>query len=170
MLKSNSFLLQFSGLKLGKHVFECELDPSFFESCDQFGILTGKGMVDVCLEKKETMMLLSLNLKSSIQTLCDRCNENMALEVKGDMNLIYKFGSEESLDESLVILPHDSYQMDLYQPIYELFIVSLPTRLLHDEKNCDQEIIQRLRTAEQQIKENVNIDPRWSDLDKLNNN
>jgi len=146
MLKSSPYILQFSGLKLGNHSFEYILEASFFDSCENFGVQKGIGIAKAELEKKETMMLLSLTLNATLEVLCDRCNEKMSLDVNGHMELIYKFGMEESLDESLVILPPDSYQMDMFQPVYELLVVSLPSRFIHPNDGCDPEVLRFLNT------------------------
>lgn len=168
MKQSSIYTLQFSGLKLGEHFFEFDLENTFFDSCDSFGILGGTGKIIARLEKKETMMLLSLNLKTEVNVLCDRCNEMTRLMVNGNLELIYKFGEEDSLDETLIVLPYDSFQIDLFQPSYELFIVSLPSRFLHENDACDPEIIKYLSNPNESKTENQSKDPRWSELDKLN--
>jgi uncharacterized metal-binding protein YceD (DUF177 family) len=168
MLKSSPHILPFSGLKLGNHHFEYVLEASFFDSWESFGIHKGVGMAKVQLEKKETMMLLSLTLEAQLEVLCDRCNENMSLDVHGAMELIYKFGTEESLDESLVILPPDSYQIDMFQPLYELLIVSLPSRFIHDNDGCDPEVLRFLNSSDTPQDNNNDVDPRWEALNKLN--
>ncbi len=168
MLKSSPHILQFSGLKLGNHHFEYELEASFFDSCESFGINKGVGVAKAQLEKKETMMLLSLTLEAQLEVLCDRCNENMSLDVNGAMELIYKFGTEESLDESLVILPPDSYQMDMFQPMYELLIVSLPSRFIHENDGCDPEVMKFLNSSDTPQDNKNEVDPRWEALNKLN--
>ena len=113
-------------------------------------------------------MLLSLNLKTEVNVLCDRCNEMTCLMVNGNLDLIYKFGDEDSLDETLIVLPYDSFQIDLFQPSYELFVVSLPSRVLHENDACDPEIIKYLSNPNESKTENQSKDPRWSELDKLN--
>jgi uncharacterized metal-binding protein YceD (DUF177 family) len=168
MLKSSPHILPFSGLKLGNHHFEYVLEASFFDSCESFGIHKGIGIAKVQLEKKETMMLLSLTLDAQLEVLCDRCNENMSLDVNGAMELIYKFGTEESLDESLVILPPDSYQIDMFQPLYELLIVSLPSRFIHDNDGCNPEVLRFLNSSDTPQENKNDVDPRWEALNKLN--
>lgn len=168
MLKSSPYILQFSGLKLGNHSFEFILEAPFFDSCESFGIQKGSGIAKAELEKKETMMLLSLTLNATLEVSCDRCNEIMSLDVDGHMELIYKFGIEESLDESLVILPPDSYQIDMFQPAYELLVVSLPSRFIHPNDGCNPEVLKFLNSPQASQEKKIELDPRWSALNKLN--
>ena len=92
----------------------------------------------------------------------------MSLDVNGHMELIYKFGTEESLDESLVILPPDSYQIDMFQPVYELLVVSLPSRFIHPNDGCNPEVLRFLNTPPPSQEKKIELDPRWSALNKLN--
>jgi uncharacterized metal-binding protein YceD (DUF177 family) len=54
--------------------------------------------------------------------------------------LIYKFGLEEAEDETLVVLHPDEYQINVKAPIYELIIISLPSRKIHKTGECDEEM------------------------------
>jgi uncharacterized metal-binding protein YceD (DUF177 family) len=92
----------------------------------------------------------------------------MQLDVEGQMELIYKFGIEESLDETLVVLSPDSYQIDMFQPIYELLIVSLPSRFVHENDGCDPDVLKFLSKSPVSQEKKTEIDPRWSALNKLN--
>ena len=136
----NEFLIPFVGLKIGKHLFDFEVGNSFFESMEYSIIEQGNVKVTLELDKKETMMIALFHAEGTINTLCDRCNTPMDLEIDGGYKLIYKFGLEEEEDEMLVVLHPDSYQVDITNPIYELITTQLPLRVLHDEGECDEEM------------------------------
>lgn len=136
----NEFLIPFVGLKTGKHIFDFEIGNSFFESMEYSIIEQGNVKVTLELEKKETMMIALFHAEGTINTLCDRCNTPMDLEIDGGYKLIYKFGLEEEEDEMLIVLHPDSYQIDVTDPIYELITTQLPLRSLHDEGECDEEM------------------------------
>lgn len=155
------FLWPFSGLKIGFHETQFVLPDAFFKELEQFEIISGEGKVSAKLEKKETMLLLSLNIDAQLTAGCDRCSEELSFSASGTMDLVYKFGDEPSFDESLVVLPKDAFQLDLFQPCFELVVISLPTRYLHREEDCNQEIIRLLQKTEKK-----NTDPRWDVLKK----
>jgi uncharacterized metal-binding protein YceD (DUF177 family) len=136
----NEFLIPFVGLKIGKHLFDFEIGNSFFESMEYSIIEQGNVKVTLELDKKETMMIALFHAEGIINTLCDRCNTPMDLEIDGGYKLIYKFGLEEEEDEMLVVLHPDSYQIDITNPIYELITTQLPLRVLHDDGECDEEM------------------------------
>ena len=141
----NEFLIPFVGLKIGKHLFDFEVGNSFFESMEYSIIEQGNVKVTLELDKKETMMIALFHAEGIINTLCDRCNTPMDLEIDGGYKLIYKFGLEEEEDEMLVVLHPDSYQIDITNPIYELITTQLPLRVLHDEGECDEEMWELLQ-------------------------
>jgi len=157
------FLWPFSGLKMGFHEMHIPLTSFFFEELQPFEVLSGKGTAFAKLEKKESMLLLNLSIDSKLRAACDRCGDELEVEVSGNMDLVYKFGEEPSLDETLVVLPKDAFQLDLFQPCFELMVISLPTRFVHDEKDCNPEIIKLLQTPEWS-----SPDPRWEALKKNN--
>ena len=158
-----NFLWPFSGLKVGRHESEFVLESPFFQELNEFNVHAGDGLLKAHLEKKETMMLLLLQLEARIKVNCDRCNEEMEMPISGTLELIYKFGEEISSDESLIVLPQDAHQLDVFQPCFELMVVSLPSRFVHEEEDCNQDIIKLLKSVEPNPS-----DPRWEILKKIN--
>lgn len=157
----NEFIIPFVGLKNGKHLFEFEIGNTFFESMEYSIIHQGNVKVSLELDKKETMMIALFHAEGTINTLCDRCNTPMDLEIDGSYKLIYKFGLEDEEDEMLVVLHPDSYQIDVTIPIYELITTQLPLRVLHDEGECDEEMWLSI----QQHIVNPEDDDEWDDED-----
>ena len=137
---NKQFIIPFIGLKIGKHDFEYEINTSFFESIEHSLIQKGKVNVSLSLEKKETMLIAFFEADGTIETLCDRCDTPMDLDIYGSYRLIYKFGLEEEEDETLIVLHPDSYQIDVTMPIYELVASQIPLRVKHDEGECDEEM------------------------------
>lgn len=137
---NKQFIIPFIGLKIGKHDFEFEIKNSFFESIEHSLIQKGNVEVSLTLEKKETMLIAFFEAAGTIETICDRCDTPMELEIHGSYRLIYKFGLEEEEDETLIVLHPDSYQIDVTMPIYELIASQIPLRVKHDEGECDEEM------------------------------
>ena len=163
----NEFLIPFVGLKIGKHLFDFEVGNSFFESMEYSIIEQGNVKVTLELDKKETMMIALFHAEGTINTLCDRCNTPMDLEIDGGYKLIYKFGLEEEEDEMLVVLHPDSYQIDITNPIYELITTQLPLRVLHDEGECDEEMWELLQQHIVNPEDEEDLDDEdWDDEDE----
>jgi uncharacterized metal-binding protein YceD (DUF177 family) len=95
----------------------------------------------------------------------------MSQKIKGDLTVYYVFGEEESEDENLIVIPRESYEIDVQQSIYEMIMLALPARSAHKKNECNEEMVQLLAKymSQQDSKEDKdNIDPRWAALKNLN--
>jgi len=164
----NDYTIQFVSLKQGIHHYEFNVDNKFFEEFDYFEFSKSNFDVELEFEKKSTMMLLNFNFSGEITVPCDRCLEDLDMDVEGEGGLIIKFGDEpyDGTDD-IVILPENAYEINVAQYIYEFIEVNVPQKKAHDEADCDVETLNKLN--EFKIKSNDKIDPRWSGLDKFNN-
>lgn len=182
-VKSNKeYIIPFVGLSLGIHKFEFDITDAFFDGIEYSIIHKGNVKVELLLDKKETMLVGNFKIKGTVETDCNRCNDPVETKVKGDYRIVYKFGTEPSDDESLVIIYPEEYQIDVSDNIFELITVSLPLRTVHKKGECNEELINILNeyilTSEKVVKEetekndsedddNEDIDPRWAALNKL---
>lgn len=138
------FIIPFVALKQGSYAFNFEVDDTFFEGLDYSIIHNGDVKVGLILDKKETMLIGHYTINGTVSTNCDRCTDPVELSVEGEYQLIYKYGTEPSDDETLVIIHPDSYELDVASNIYELITVSLPARSIHEEGECNEEMMDKL--------------------------
>ena len=159
------FIIPFIGLKIGTYTFDYKIDDSFFESMEYSMIHKGDLNVTLEFEKRETMMTAHFIEEGIVSTNCDRCDTQMELPISGEFKLVYKFGLEESEDESLVVLHPETFEIDVRDAIYELAIVSLPARMVHSVGECDEEmwkLIQQYTVNATEIDED-DEDEDWDD-------
>lgn len=177
---NKEYIIPFVGLKIGKHTFEFEITDTFFENFEYSIIHKGEVKVTLVLEKKETMLIGDYHIEGVVVVDCDRCTDPMDVEIKGDYQLIYKFDTKPSDDESLIIVYPEEYEIDVTENILELITVSLPYRNVHPEGECNEELISILdeyilvsdddtSNSEEEIDntEDDYIDPRWKALKDL---
>ena len=167
----SQFEIPFVGLKIGHHDFELNIDDTFFESLPFSTIEKGDLKVWLDLEKKESMLVADFEVCGIIKGTCCRCNEEMDVEVEGEMTIYYKFGNENEEDDNLIVIPFDSYEINVQQAIYELITVSIPSRPIHEDNECEKEMVELIKkyTQPEQKKEDDNdVDPRWEALKNLN--
>ena len=173
MKKLKEYLIQFAGLKLGKHQFDYQLDNSFFEhfNYDDFNSVAVK--VDLILEKKNTMLELNFKHKGVVNVPCDLTNVDFDLPVKGKLKLIVNFGDAyNDENEELLILPHGEFQVDVSQYIYEMIVLSVPFKRIHPgvkDGTLKTDVLDKLDelSPKEEKKEEESIDPRWENLKKL---
>jgi uncharacterized protein len=168
------FSVPFTGLKLGAHQFEYQLDESFFNSFEYSLIKSGDLKVDLELEKQETMLLLKFKIIGTVNLDCDKCLSEFKLPINLYERQIVKFAEDEleSDDEEIISLNRKDTSIDISKPLYEMINVAVPFIKNCDQggTSCDQEMIDRLEklSIENQDEENEQTsDPRWEALNKL---
>ena len=179
MKANKEFLIPFVGLKLGKHQFEFEINKTFFDDFefDDYNDVNIK--VNLVLDKKSTMLELTFKHKGTVNVPCDTTNEDFDLPVKGSLVLIVKFGDAFNNDnDEMLVLPHGEYQVDVSQYIYEMIVLSVPSKRIHPgvkDGTIAVDILDKLnelapkQEEKKQKKEETkeNTDPRWDELKKL---
>lgn len=174
MKNLKEFLIPFSGLKIGKHQFDYQIDNSFFECFDYAEFSSANIKVDLVLEKKNTMLELYFKHVGFVNVPCDITGVDFDLPIKGKLKLIVKFGEEfNNENEELLILPHGEFQVDISQYVYEMIVLSVPVKRIHpgvEDGTLESEAIETLEKLSPKIneeKEEEEIDPRWAELKKL---
>lgn len=162
-MSRREYIIPFVGLKLGEHKYEYEIGPDFFKGLDYSIIERGSVNVQLVLEKKESMLIGMFECEGKVFTECDRCNGPVEVPIKGAFRLVFKFSSNESTDdESLIILPDETFELDVQPYIYELMTVSLPARNVHPKGECNEEMLAALS----QYLVNPTTDEDWDDEDE----
>jgi len=167
------FLIPFVGLKLGKHQFDYQIDKKFFEGFefDEYNDVNIK--VELVFDKKSTMLELAFKHKGTVNVPCDVTGEEFDLPIKGKLNLIVQFGDAfNNENDELLILPHGEFQVDVAQYIYEMIVLSVPSKRIHPgvkDGTLKTEAIEKLNelAPKEQHKEEENNDPRWDKLKQL---
>ncbi len=176
----NNYKIRFSSLKDGFHEFDFKVGNEFFESLDYSEIEKADVDVHVVLEKTTTLMQADFTINGKVEVMCDRCCDNFFIPVKGEEELIYRFGEVEFDDEKVITVFPNEIDIELQQPIYEFINLFLPAKRVHKNiKDCNQEMIEKMNdyllteinsSDEINNQDNENddeIDPRWDNLKKL---
>lgn len=169
------YTIQFVGLKLGKHHFDYQIDEKFFEhfEYDEFNNVNVK--VDLLFEKKTTLLELNFKVSGQVNVNCDTTNEPYDQSIEDDFELVVKFGEEYNDEiEDILILPHGEYEVNVAQYIYELIILSMPTKRVHpgiEDGTLDSDILEKLEELSpkglDEKEKTEETDPRWNTLKKL---
>ena len=172
MKKLKDYNISFIGLKDGNHQFEYEIDNSFFELFDytEFNDATLKVIID--LVKKPNMLEFTFNTSGNIGVNCDVSTEPYQEPINGSMRLVVKFGDALNNDnEELLIVPHNTYELNIAQYIYEMVLLTIPAKRVHPgvlDGTLESEILEKLRALEPKInEESEEVDPRWNKLKGL---
>lgn len=189
MDKLKNYNIIFSGLPLGKTEFDYEITQAFFDlfQFDQ-DFSQPKVSVSIELEKRSTMLELFIKLKGTVNLICDLSNEEFEQKIEHSSRLIVKFGDEfDDADDEIWVIPREEYQLNVAQLIYELILLSIPTKRIHPDVLTGDSGSEVLRLLNQYMVEEVDeddiedsvtdtdheddddgdIDPRWAKLKDL---
>ena len=168
--------IQFVGLKLGKHIYGYEINQTFFEYFEFNEFNTINVNLNIRLEKKTTLLELNFSGNGSVNINCDVSNEPYDQLINFNFNLVVKFGQEyNNENDSILIIPHGSYKINIAQYIYELIVLSIPQKRIHpgvEDGTLNSEILRKLEdlspNADLKGESSSNdVDPRWNKLKKL---
>jgi len=170
------FSIPFTGLKLGKHQFDFEIDKSFFDAFEYSLVKDGLLKVDVELDKQETMLILHFHILGTIQLNCDKCLAEFGQKIEINERQIVKFAEDEleSDDLEIIVLNRKESELDVSEMIYEFINVAIPYINNCDQagqgQTCDPEMIatlEKLSSGAITDEEEKSDDPRWAALKKL---
>ncbi|MDQ8003654.1 MAG: DUF177 domain-containing protein [Pedobacter sp.] len=169
------FSIPFTGLKLGKHNFDFEIDKSFFDAFEHSLVKDGALKATVELDKQETMLILGFHVEGTIKLNCDTCLSDFEQPIELNERQIVKFAEEVDEDEpedlEIIVLPRKETAIDVSELIYEFITVAVPfiNKCEQAGQACDEQMLntlEKLSTGSEE-QEEQNSDPRWEALKKL---
>jgi uncharacterized protein len=172
-MMSGLFAIPVSGIKDGHHIFEFEINKAFFDLFEESEIKEGELIAIVEVEKSSSHLDLDIRISGNVRICCDRCLEMFDHPVECENRLLVKFGHiKDDNDLEIITVPHDEYELDLKQYIYEFIHLALPIQRIHPDdakgiSTCDPVMLQKLK--EHLVEEVTGNDPRWDELKKLMN-
>ena len=170
MKTDSKYKIEFAGLKIGIHQFNFNADKKFFDRFNFSDFNDVSVNIDIDLTKKSTLLELDFVLNGDVNLNCDLTNEPFDYQIKHKTSLVVKFGQDyNDEDDEILVLPHGEHKLYIDQYIFELIVLSLPTKRIHpgvEDGTLKSEILDILEDLKP--KENSNLaDPRWEQLKSL---
>lgn len=162
--------IAFTGLKLGEHRFDYQLDNKFFSLFEYDEFLSADLGAKVDMVKKESSLEFQFCIDGTVKVPCDITTEPFDLPLHTEMELVVKFGVEydDSKDEILII-PAGEHKMNIAQYLYELSVLALPLKRLSKKGIELQDKEELLSQKSEDKNEGEEMDPRWEKLKDLLN-
>lgn len=171
MDKFRNYDIAFSGLKDGKHDFRFEVNQAFFnlfETEQEFS--NPKIIADVFLDKHSTFLEFEINVKGSIQLVCDITLKDFDYPIENQIKVLVKFGEVyDDSDVDIITIPHKENTFNIAQLLYEDIVLTVPMKKLSpDLSQEDIALLEKFSPQEDEIEEQEDeIDPRWNALKNL---
>lgn len=186
MGKFKQYNIPLRSLTDGKHEYNYQLDNNYFKLFGDDDIEIKKGNLNVDLSLKKTVSTFELNfvITGDVKAPCDRCLDEMVMEVDTKNRLIVKFGSEYSEEsDEIVIIPEEDGQINIAWFLYEFIALSLPLKKAHPQGECNRTMASKLKKHKasssddaesdddadlyMDSEDNSSTDPRWDTLKNL---
>lgn len=177
MKSRREYEIAFVGLKPGFHEFGYEIRDDFFEKPEQLDFNNCKAHIKLNLEKSNNFMMLRFEIGGTVEVVCDRCGNNLPLELWDEFEMLVKMTDEpEKMNEDeenpdVFYIARTESHLYIKEWIYEFIILSIPMHKMCSESemggpHCNKEVLEKLAKMNPQQADNKNI---WKGLDKFRN-
>ena len=160
--------------------YSCEYtlgDEFFKNSINAPDIRRGNLHVYLNVRKSAGGFILDFHALGQVIVPCDRCLDDLELDVDTVNTLNVKFGAEFADEEEVVTIPEEEGCIDIAWFLYEFIVLSLPMQRMHEEGECNVDMMSVLDRHSYHASEDVSsfqetkaVDPRWNELRKILDN
>ena len=189
MGKFDKYKIDLKGMQADSAKYEFVLDNLYFAHID--GPEVQKGKVNVTLNVKRTSRAFELSFQTDgmVWVPCDRCLDEMELQITSSDKLMVKFGHEYAEEgDNLIVIPEEEGEINVAWFMYEFVALSIPMKHVHAPGKCNKAMSSKLKkhTArstedgdeeyeDDSVEEDIAIDddvpvatdPRWDGLKGL---
>jgi uncharacterized metal-binding protein YceD (DUF177 family) len=176
MSNRREFEIAFVGLKPGVHEFSYEVNDRFFEEYNEQDFRNADARVKLKLEKNTGFMILRFEIGGKTEVTCDRCNNNLPLQLFDEFTMTIKITDEPDLmneqeeDPDVYYISRGESHIDVKNWIYEFVNLSIPMQKTCEFENMDgpycnpaaREMLKNLKQEEQN-----GSNPIWKGLEKF---
>ena len=146
------FDIRFGTLPIGHHSMEVEVNRLFFEKYKIDDIKDCNIIIDITIERKETMVSLDFDIQGHIISLCDLCLEDLTIPISKQETLILKTTgiAKERENEDIVFVGEKEYSYNIEQVVYEYIVGLIPMRKVHQEigeESCNPDMLKLIEEA-----------------------
>lgn len=179
MSRRREFEIAFVGLKPGVHEYNYLIDDKFFEAFQQQDFKNCKADVKLLLDKKVSFMQMKFEIGGTLEVTCDRCNNNLPLNLWDEFNITVKMVEEPELmneqedDPDMYYIAQGESHVDVANWIYEFINLSIPLQKAcefekMDGPYCNSEAMDMLKKMEpKEIEKKPTENPIWKGLEKF---
>lgn len=139
MGKFTEFKLMLKSLPLGKRSFEYHLDKAFFQNMDNADVRNADATVVLDVNHRAECYELHFHLSGVLTLLCDRCLDELPIEVDTTYDLTVKYGPDYNDDsDTLLVIPESENYLNVAYMIYDTAVLAIPARHVHPSGKCNR--------------------------------
>ena len=144
MERIEQYDIDLKNLRDSSATYNYNVGDEFFKLIEATGIEKGNLEVSLTVKKGIGAFKLNFHIQGVVICICDRCLDEVEVDVDTDNVLNVKFGEEFSDDEDIVVVPEVEGKINVAWYIYEFAYLSLPYRIVHEEGECNEQMQEKL--------------------------
>lgn len=169
--------IAFVGLKPGEHEYVYPVSDKFFEEFQPQDFTNCQATVKMKLDKKPGFMLLKFDVDGKVEVNCDRCGNNLPLQLWDEFNLVVKMVddpaemNEKEEDPDIYYISKNESHLNVAEWIYEFINLSIPMQKMCKEDEiggpqCNKEVLDKLKKMTEEANHTNTL---WKGLDQFKN-
>lgn len=167
--------IAFVGLKPGVHEFNYEIRDKFFDAFQQQDFRDCRADIRLLFDKKSSFMLLKFEIGGSLMVSCDRCNNDLKLDLWDEFDIVVKIVEEPELmneqeeDPDVYYISRGESHINVANWIYEFINLSIPMYKICSANgaHCNAEALNMLDKLEHEEPAKPAINPIWKGLEQF---
>ena len=178
MSHRREYEIAFVGLKPGEHHFTYDITEKFFEPFQEQDFTNCQTTVKLRLEKNNGFMMLKFDLDGKVEVVCDRCGNNLPMQLWDEFNIIVKMTEDPEVmndreeDPDVYYISKSESHINVADWIYEFINLSIPMQKMCKEDEiggpqCNSEVLDKLKRMDEEAK--VDSNAIWKGLDQFKN-
>lgn len=139
MGKFTEYKLMLKSLPEGKHSFEYHLDKQFFINMENADVRDANVKVLLDVDHRGDAYMLAFRLTGTLTVLCDRCLDELPLDIDTTYALTVKYGVEYNDDsDTLLAIPESDNYLNVAYMLYDTAVLAIPPRHVHPQGKCNR--------------------------------
>ncbi len=187
MGRFNTYSVSLIGNVADIREFEYQLDNDFFKKIDGNEVQKGKITVKLTVKRSLSTFEFLFTIDGVVQVPCDRCLDDMDVEISTNEKLFVKLGKEYAEEsDNVIVVPETEGEINIAWFLYEFVALCVPMKHVHGPGKCNKAMTTKLRKhsakseddddnigfdeADESVEDVVETDPRWDELKKIVDN
>lgn len=138
MGKFSQFKLPLRSLAEGTHTFEYHLDKQFFENMESVDVRDADINVALTVTYQHDVYALSFVLKGTVTVPCDRCLDDLPLDIDTVYNINVRYGEDYNDSDDFMEIPESDAFLNVAYMIYDTVSLAIPIKHVHPLGKCNR--------------------------------
>lgn len=138
MGKFSQFKLPLKSLQKGEHSYSYRLDKEFFKNMESADVRDANVDVSLTVTYSNDVYALCFNLKGVVTVPCDRCLDDLQLDIDTGYSIKVKYGDTYSESDDLMEIPESDNYLNVAYMIYDTVSLAIPIKHVHQLGKCNK--------------------------------